>query len=183
MTARELIDAAGANPLAISGLALAPPAVAFVLRFMHQPRAGGTAPWRYLYAVLVYLVCVPGVGAAVLTAYTLFFTHENLLDKNLLVYLLPIASMAVTLVLIAKAASFDDIPGFDRLSGLITLVAVTFLILLVIHKTFVGIFFGASIVMLFVIGAFLFALLKWAAGAAFRGSKEPRTKPPTFPLP
>jgi hypothetical protein len=182
MTIRELIDAAGAHPLAVAGLALAPPVVAFVVRLMHPARAGGTAPWRYLYAVLVYVVCVPGVGAAVLTAYTLFFTHENLLDKNVLVYLLPIVSMGVTLAIIAKAASFDDLPGFDRLSGLMTLVAVTFLILLVVHKTFVGIFFGASITMLFVIGAFLFALLKWGAAAAFRGSGEPRPKPPTFPV-
>lgn len=180
MTARELVDVAARHPAVLAALGLLPPLAAFVARLMHAPRGGGVAPWRYLYAVLIYLVCVPGVGAAVLTGYTLFFTRESLIDKDLLVYVLPIVSMAVTLALIAKAASFDDIPGFDRLSGLITLVAVTFVILLVIHKTFVGIFFGASITMLFVIGAFLFALLKWGARVAFRGAGEPPPKPPAF---
>jgi hypothetical protein len=181
MTVRELIDAASRNPALPLALGLVPPVLAFVFRLMHPTRGGGVAPWRYLYAVLVYLVCVPGVGAGVLTAYTLFFTGENLLDKNVLVYVLPIVSMVVTLVLIGKSASFDDIPGFDRLSGLITLVTVTFLLLLVVHKMFIGIFFGASILTLIAVGAFLFALLKWGTHALFRGADEPRVKPPSFP--
>ena len=181
MTIRELIDAAAARPLLLVALGVTPPLFALVFGRLHAPRGGAASPWRYLYAVLVYLVCIPGVGAAVLTAYTLFFTGENLLDKNLLIYALPIVSMALTLFLIGRAASFDDIPGFDRLSGLITLVAVTFLLLLVVHKLFIGIFFGASITMLLVIGAFVFAVLKWSTQAVFRNPDEPRIKPPSFP--
>jgi hypothetical protein len=182
MTVRELIDIAGRSPLSLVALGCAPPLLALLAGLVHGPGRGGQSPWRYLYAGLVYLVCIPGVGAAVLTAYTLFFTRENLLDKDLLVYLLPVVSMVVTLVLIRRSASWGEIPGFDRLSGLITLVALTFLILLIVQKTFVGILFGASITTLFVLGAFLFALLKWGAHALFRGRDEPRTKPPVFPL-
>ena len=182
MTARELVEVVSTRPLLLALLGVAPPVLAFVAGRWHGPGRGGFSPWRYVYAVLVYLVCVPGIGAAVLTAYTLFFTRENLLDKNLLVYALPIASMIATLVLIGKNASFDDIPGFDRLSGLMTLVAVTFVVLLVVQKTFIGLFFGASITTLLLLGAFLFALLKWGAHAVFRRSDEPRVKPPAFPL-
>lgn len=89
--------------------------------------------------------------------------------------------MAVTLLLIRKSVSFDELPGFDRLSGLIALVGVTFVILLVIQKTFVGILFGGSIGLLVAVGAFLFALLKWGSSALFRRSDEPRTKAPRFP--
>lgn len=181
MTARELIDLAGRQPLLMAAFFLAPPLAAALARWTHGPGLGGAPPWRYLYALLVYLACVPGIGAAVLTGYTLFFTRENLLDKDLLVYVVPIVSMVVTLVLIRKNVSFDDVPGFDRLSGLMTLIGITFVILLAIRKTFIGIFFGASITTLFVLGAFLFALLKWGAYAVFRGSEEPRRRPPGFP--
>jgi hypothetical protein len=183
VTARDLIELAGRHPLALAGLALLPPAVAHLAARLHGPARGALAPWRYLYAVLVYLVCVPGTGSAVLTGYTLFFTRENLLDKDLLVYLLPILSMAVTLLLIRRSVSFDDVPGFDRLSGLMTLIAVTFVVLLAIRKTFVGILFGASITTLFALGAFLFALLKWGSDTLFRRAGEPRRKPPGLHVP
>jgi hypothetical protein len=181
VTARELLDLAGRNPGLLLGVFLALPLSVPVLGWIHGRAGGALPPWRYLYAVLVYLACIPGVGAAVVTGYTLFFTRENLLDKDLLVYVAPIVSMAVTLVLIRKNVSFDDVPGFDRLSGLMTLIAVTFVILLAIRKTFVGIFFGAGLGTLFVLGAFLFALLKWGSRALLRGAGEPREKPPRLP--
>jgi hypothetical protein len=182
VTARQFIDAMGRNPVLLVSWVLLPPLLAIVAGWIHGRGRGAAAPWRYLYSALVYSVCIPGIGAAVLTAYTLFFTHESLLDKDLLVYVLPIVSMALTLVFIRRSVSFDDVPGFDRLSGLMTLIGVTFLLLLVIQKTFIGIFFGASITMLIAIGAFLFALLKWGTSALFRRPHEPRVKPPSFPV-
>lgn len=165
VTARDLLDFVGRHPLVIVGLFVLLPAAVVVTGALHGPGGGTRSPWRYLYAVIVYLACVPGVGAAVVTAYTLFFTRENLLDKNLLVYVVPIVSMALTLLLIRKRVPFDDVPGFHRIWGLMTLIAVTFVILLVIHKTFIGIFFAAPLAALVAIGAFLFALLKWGSNA------------------
>lgn len=181
MTGRELLEAAGQHPGALVALGLLPPAIVLLLGFLHGQGRGSFAPWRYVYAVLVYASCVPGVGAAILTGYTLFFTHENLLDKNLLVYVLPVVSMVVTLVLIRKNVSFDDVPGFDRLSGLMIVIGVTFTLLLAIRKTFIGIFFGASLLTLVAIGAFLIALLQWGTHALFRGRGEPRRNAPRFP--
>jgi hypothetical protein len=181
MTPRELIEILGRHPLWMAGLGLTPPALALLCGLVHAPGRGRAVPWKYLYTVLVYAACVPGIGAAVLTAYTLFFTHESLLDKDLLVYGLPIVSMVVTLIAIRKRVTFDEVPGFDRLSGLLALIAVTFIIVLAIQKIFIGIFFGASILILVAVGVFLFALLKWGASALFRRGGEPRPKPPTFP--
>jgi len=56
---------------------------------LHRPGEGAGAPYKYAYSVLVYLSCLPGVFAGVLTAYALFFTKENLLDVSLLVNILP----------------------------------------------------------------------------------------------
>jgi hypothetical protein len=182
MTARDVVDLAGRNPWAIAAFCVAPPLLALLAGGRKSPAPPPSASTRYFYSGLVYLVCVPGIGAAVLTAYTLFFTRESLLDKDLLVYILPIVSMVVTLLLIRKSIAFDDVPGFDRLSGLMVLLAVTFAIVLVIQKTFVGIFFGASFGVLLALGAFLFALLKWGASALVRSPREPKEKPPAFPL-
>jgi len=72
----------------------------------------------------VYLVCIPGLLASVLTSYSLFFRHADLLNVNLAVYFLPIISMIVTLILIHKTVNFEKrarlrphfwIDGHDRL--------------------------------------------------------------------
>jgi hypothetical protein len=161
MTVRELMDVASAHPWLVLGYFALPSLIALIAGWAHRRNQGGESPWRYLYAVLVYLVCVPGLLAAVITAYTLFFTGESLLDANLLVYVLPIVSMVVTLVLIHRNAPFARIPGFDRLSGLMLTIAASFVIALAVSKTRIWLFFGASIWMLFVLAAIVFAVLMW----------------------
>lgn len=181
MTARDLADLAGQRPLLLAAAFAALPAAAWLSGRVHGPGGGALSPWRYVYSALVYLVCVPGIGAAVITGYTLFFTHENLLDKDLLVYVVPIVSMALTLGLVRKNVSFDDVPGFDRLSGLMAVIATTFVILLAIRKTRIGIFFFASFATLAVLAAAVFGALQWGAHNLLRRSDEPRRPPPSFP--
>jgi hypothetical protein len=126
------------------------------------------------------MVAVPGMLAAVVVAYTLFFTGENLLDVNLLVYFAPLVSMLVTLALIGKNVSFADIPGFDRLSGLMVLIGVSFAIALAVHRARIWVIFGGSIELVLAIALFLFLLLKWATHMLFRRSEEPGIAPPRF---
>ena len=181
MTTRDLIQWAGQHPVLLLLAFVAPPVLAWLAGRMHGQGQGRLPPWKVLYAVLVYLVCVPGMFAGVITAYTLFFSNENLLDANLLVYFLPIAAMIATLVLIRKNVSFDDVPGFDRLSGLMMMVGCSFVIALVIQKTRIFIFFGGSIEKLFLLAAGVFALLKWGSYMLFRRRDEPKQIPPEFP--
>lgn len=181
MTTRELIHGAGQHPVILLVAFVAPPVLAWLAGQSHGKEQGKLSPWKYLYSVLVYLVCVPGMFAGVITAYTLFFSRENLLDANLLVYFLPIASMVATLVLIRKNVSFDDVPGFDRLSGLMMMVACSFGIALAIQKTTIFVFFGGSIEKLFLLAAGIFALLKWGTYMLFRRRDEPKQEPPKFP--
>lgn len=181
MTIRDLIDLAGQHPLVLLVAFLAPPLAAWLLGLMHPRGQGGTAPWKYFSAVLVYLTCVPGMFAGVITAYTLFFSRENLLDANLLVYFLPILSMVATLVFIRRNVPFDQVPGFDRLSGLMAMVGCSFAIALVIQKTNIWVFFGGSIEKLFILAAGVFALLKWGTSMLFRRGDEPKREPPAIP--
>ncbi|MDO8541758.1 MAG: hypothetical protein Q7S40_15080 [Opitutaceae bacterium] len=182
MTTRDLVLLAGQHPVAVLlSVFVAPPVLAWLAGHSHGKEQGRLAPWKYLYAVLVYLVCVPGMFAGVITAYTLFISGENLLDANLLVYFLPIASMVATLVLIRKNVPFDDVPGFDRLSGLMVMVGCSFVIALVIQKTRIFVFFGGSIEKLFLLAAGVFGLLKWGTWMLFRRRDEPKREPPEFP--
>jgi hypothetical protein len=183
MTGRELVALAGSQPVLLVVLCAAPALLALLLRFVHARGDGGRAPWKFVYSVLVYVACVPGTGAAVLTAYTLFFSGENLLDLNLLVYLLPIAGMAAALLVISRNVPFDAIPGFDRLSGLMVMLAMAFILALAVAKTRIWLVFGGSLGMLLLLVAGIFALLKWGAHMAFRRSDEPKREPPAFPEP
>ena len=181
MTTRDLIHQADLHPVALAVALAAPPLISWVTGRLHDRGPGGAGRWKYFYAVLVYLTCVPGMFAGVLTAYTLFFSRENLLDTNLLVYFLPIVSMIVTLVLIRKNVAFDEVPGFDRLSGLMVMVGCSFAIALAIQKTRIWIVFGGSIERLFILAAAIFGLLKWGAYTLFRRRDEPKAERPTFP--
>jgi hypothetical protein len=181
MTLRDLIQAAGNHPAPIVAALVTIPALAWLAGVCHRTGEGRNAPWKYAYSVLVYLACIPGTFAAVLTAYAMFFRNENLLDANLLIYFLPILSMVATLVLIRKRVSFDDVPGFDRLSGLMVLMGCSFGIALALHKTriFIGLF--GSVEMLFALAAGVFALLKWGGYMLFRSGDEPAKPMPKFP--
>src|SRR5439155_8979048 len=97
------------------------------------------------------------------------------------IYFLPIATMIATLLLIRRNVDFEAVPGFDRLSGLMTLLACSFALALAVHRTrlFVG-FFG-SIHMLFALAAGIFALLKWGGFMLFRRRHEPPKARPQFP--
>jgi len=120
--------------------------------------------------------------SAVLTAYSMFFRNENLLEVNLLVYVLPLVSMTVALVFVHKNVGFEAVPGFDRLSGLMILIACSFGLALAIHKTRIFVGFFGSIDRLFLLAAGIFALLKWSGYMLFRRKDEPARERPSLPL-
>lgn len=181
MTIREILKAVEPYSLFIGIGFVVPPVLAFLSGLVHGPGNGGRSPWKYVYSVLVYAVCFPGICSAVLTGYALFFTHKDLLDIDVMIYIAPVVSMVLTLILIRKNVSFDEVPGFDRISGLMVMIAITFAFVLVIEKTRIGIFFFGSIAMLIALVVGLFALLKWGTYMLFRGRDEPRIEPPKMP--
>lgn len=168
MTTRDFIDMTGQYPRILIAIFVLPPVMAWFCGLVHGKDRGGTAPWKYFYSILVYLVCVPGLFASVLTAYTLFINKENLLDANTLVYFAPIVSMIVTLVFIGRNVSFDDVPGFERLSGLMVMMGCTFAIVLFIDRMHVLLWFTASMATLFLLALIVFLLLMLGSRMLFR---------------
>jgi hypothetical protein len=181
MTIRDLIALVSVQQRLFLVLFCLPPVVALIMRLMHGARQGDQSPWKYIYSLLVYLVCLPGILSATLTGYALFFTNQNLLDVPATVYLLPVISMVVTLLVISRSASFSAIPGFGRLSGLMVMMAMTFVIILAVSRTRIWLVFGGSISTLLLLAGGIFMLLKWGAYMAFRRRDEPAREPPSFP--
>ena len=162
----------------LAGYLAALPLLALALGLLHRRGAGNESPWKYLYSTLVYLTCIPGMFGAVITLYMLLFTGQDLLDVNALVTLAPIVSMGATLAIAGRNVDFGPLPGFGRLSGLMIVLGLTFAIVFALSRTRLFIIFGGSILWLGILGAFVFALIKWGGYLAFRRNDEPDRPPP-----
>jgi hypothetical protein len=178
VTLRELLTWIGGDAVVVALVCGLPPLLALLTGLVHKTENGGQSPWKYVYSALTYAACLPGLMATVVTVYAVGFAHENLLDLNAVTYLLPIVSMVATLVLVGMRVDFDLLPGFGRLSGLMTLIALTFLVVLFIMKSRVLMVFGGSIWTLIFLAGFVFALLKWGSWMAFRPRGAPERPAP-----
>ena len=180
MTPRQWLEALAQNPLWVGGFLAALPLLALLLGLAHRKGTGNDSPWKYLYSGLVFGACIPGMFGAVVSLYMLLFVRENLLDVNMLVTLAPVASMFATLAVAGRNVDFGPLPGFGRLSGLMVVLGLTFAVLFALSRTQLWIVFGGSILLLGVLGAFVFALLKWGTVLAFRRRDEPEPPRPKW---
>ena len=172
MTLAELLARAGSiHPAAVFAAFALVPVLAWAVCRFGDPNRSPAARWTA--AVLVYLACVPGMLAAVLTAYTLFFLRRSLLDVDLLFYFLPIVSMILTLVVVKRRVPWRDLPGVNRLYGLMVLLGISFVLALALEKTRIWVFFGASIFALLFMAVICFLALKWAGHLLFRKREDP----------
>jgi len=117
---------------------------------------------HFFYGILVYLACIPGLFALTLCGYTFLFERQSLLNVNVLIYFLPVLSMALTLWIVSKRESMERIPGFQKLSGLMTIIISTFIIILLFQKTRIWVLFVGSIWWIIGIFAILFIIIKIA---------------------
>lgn len=92
-------------------------------------------PWLKIYAILVYLACIPGIFAITLNVYLFLFERQSIWQMNLVTQLLPIVSMVFTLIFIKQKVPFDLIPGFGKLSGFMTIIAAMMGIMWFIDRT------------------------------------------------
>ena len=134
MTLQELFNLIAASPAyVIFYFAIIP--FAALLAGLLSKSEGHIAPWNILYSVLIYAVCIPGIFAVTLSVYFFLFERKSILQTDLYTQVLPIVSMVATLLIIRKNVDFDYIPGFDKISGLITMIAATLGIMWFIDRT------------------------------------------------
>lgn len=172
MTIREFLSLLGAQPLILLAVFGGLPVLTAAWGLIHKRSQSPSSPWKYGYSVLVWVSCVPGVLSGVLLAYAVFFARENLLDLDLLVYGLPLASLLATLFLIGRRMSFSEIPGLGRLWALVTLIAVSFALALAIDRTRIFVGFFGSIDRLFLLFAGILVVLKTSLGVLMGRKKK-----------
>ncbi len=133
MTLSEFFDYLGSNPIVILAYFIGIPLTALLAGVMGRGE-GNMSPWKYLYATLIYLVCVPGIFAVALSVYFFLFERGNIMNANVLVQILPIISMVFTLAIIRRNATFELIPGFGKLSSLMTMIGSVFVLMYLLDR-------------------------------------------------
>jgi hypothetical protein len=88
----------------------------------------------------VYFACIPGIFALTLNAYMFLFERQPVLETNLYTQILPILCMLVTLWLIKKNVSLNDVPGFDKIGSLFFIITVLISMMWILEKTHIFVF-------------------------------------------
>ncbi len=134
MTLQELFDLLGRNPAYVIFFFVMLPFTALLSGWIAKGE-GHLSPWKYLYATLIYLACVPGIFAVTLSIYFFLFERRSILDTNVYTQLLPVISMVLTLFIVRKNVNMDNVPGFDKLSGLIMMISATLAVMWFVDRT------------------------------------------------
>ncbi|RRB06475.1 hypothetical protein [Larkinella rosea] len=135
MTLQDFFNAVSSNPALLAVFLLSIPALAFVVNMWSGATAEEIWRWRFVYATLVYLACIPGIFAFTLNIYLFLFERQSIWQMNLITQVLPIVTMAATLMLIKRKLPFNYIPGFGKLSGFMTLIGAVIGLLWFIDRT------------------------------------------------
>lgn len=161
MTLQDIFNQIGQNPTFIILFFVGLPLVTFLALQLSQ-EASYDNPWRYFYSSVIYLACIPGIFSITLTIYTMLFEGKSLLNVNFFVYFLPMLSMFATLLILRSRLNLDYIPGFNKLSGLLFMIAAVFSILLLLQRTRIWVLFHGSV--WFLIGIFLVLFIVFKVG-------------------
>jgi hypothetical protein len=155
MTLNEFFVYLNSHPGLVLFYFLAVPSVALLLGWITEGE-GHVSPWSYLYSGLVYAICIPGIFAVALGIYLFLFERggNSIFSLNLLTQALPVVSMLATLGIIRRNTPFEYIPGFGKLSSLMTVIVGVFVLMYILERTrlFVWINMPVHIFLLTIVG-------------------------------
>lgn len=152
MTLQELFDKIGQNPDFLLFYFMVIPVTTLLAGILGKGE-GHLSPWKYLYAVLIYLVSIPGIFAVALNIYFFLFQRRDLMQTDVYLQILPVLVMVITIFLIRRNVDLALVPGFDKLSGLWMMLFATFSFMWFIDRTRIMIF--SYMPFQYVIGFFL----------------------------
>lgn len=122
MTLSQLFASISANPWPLALYFILLPFLAWIVGVLSDG-SRDVKFWSYIYAILVYAICIPGIFAVTLNIYLFLFERQSIWQANVILQFLPVISMAITLMLIKSKIPFSLIPGFGKISGFLTLIA------------------------------------------------------------
>lgn len=144
MTLGEAFEYASDNPETVIFYFAIIPFAALLAGWMEKEE-GHLPPWNYMYSAILYMVAIPGILAVALSAYIFLFQKGNIMEANLLLQVLPVASMLLTFAIVKNNVRIESLPGFDKLSSLVLMVAATLALMWFIDKVKIIVFSYMSI--------------------------------------
>lgn len=158
MTLQQLFDQIGQYTSYIFLFFLLIPVTA-VLAGLLGKGEGHLSPWKYLYAVLIYLVSVPGIFAVALNIYFFLFQRRDILQTDLYIQVLPVIIMLATILIIRRNVALSLIPGFGRISGLWFMLFATMFLMWLLEKINIVVFSYLPFTSLLLIFVVIFGLI------------------------
>nr|MBS0037216.1 hypothetical protein [Saprospiraceae bacterium] len=162
MTLQDFFDVLAGNATAVFTFLISVPFSALLANYLSGPSAAGT-PWKYLYSGLIYLACIPGIFVFTLVLYLFLFEKVSILDLDIIHHLLPMITMAATILIIKKKVNLDLIPGFGKITALLVMIMVVLIILWVLDRTRIWVitFLPLPFALLIFVVLLLFLLWGW----------------------
>ena len=160
MTLRQLFDLLANNPSILIFFFVACPLTALLSAWLGRGE-GHLTPWKYLYSVLVYLICVPGIFSITLNIYLFLFERQSIFDTDIWTQVLPIVSMVATLLLIRNNVSFSQVPGFGKLHGLMIIITVVLVLMFLLDRTHIFVITIVPFYQAFIFFLILLAIAVW----------------------
>ena len=162
MTLGEFFAYLVENPFYIIFYFTAIPIAAFLANVFGKGE-GHLNPWCTFYSTLIYLVAIPGIFSILLNLYHALFENHSIYDLNIFAQILPIISMFLTLYIIKKNVSFDEIPGFGKLANLLGIISATMVIFFVLEKMHLIAFTYIPFIWVIVVLVLVFAGIRFGA--------------------
>ena len=122
MTLRDIFQAVADNPSFLLFYLLLIPMLTFLVGIWLNDNQQAYQI-RWFYTVMAYLAAVPGIFALTLNIYLFLFERQSIWSMNLVTQVLPIVSMFFTLFFIKQKLPFEYVPGFEKLTGFLTIMA------------------------------------------------------------
>ncbi|MBK7233308.1 MAG: hypothetical protein IPH93_13855 [Saprospiraceae bacterium] len=134
MTLQDFFNLITAHPFYSLAYCLVIPCIALVAGWTSEPNTHHS-PWKYVFTFLIYAIAIPGIFAATLNLYFFFWERRSIMETNLVIQVLPFISMLATFWISARFISFDEIPGFGKLTALISIIAVMLTLMWILDRT------------------------------------------------
>lgn len=134
MTLREFFTWIGEHPSDVLLYFFGIPLVALLCSIFGKGE-GHLSPWKYLYSLLIFGVCIPGIFSVALSVYNFLFERGSIMDANVFTQILPVGSMFATLWAVRRNTDFDSIPGFGKLSSLMMMIASIIVVMWLLDRT------------------------------------------------
>lgn len=167
MTLGDLIEYWGQNPYYPTFYFFALPIAAFLALKLGKGE-GHLSPWCNFYTVLIYLSVIPGIFSLLLNFYHILFEKTSVYNTNILTQVLPIMSMVLTLFLIKKNVEFEQIPGFGKITGFVSMMAGIMVIFFFINKTRLLVFSYVPFIWIIVLLIVVFLIVRYGTKAIFK---------------